>query len=515
MFDEEVNEESDVDMETENGENELQDNQSDTELLTWGPVRGNLNYIPFNPNNLDVGVNPDIIQTMADCSPYEFYKLFFDNDVLDFLIEETNRYASQLLVNRSVKTFSRIKKWYPVDRTEMNNFLGIVMWMGLVQMPSLSDYWKKNVLYQNYVTNIMSRNQFELILCMFHCSNNESPEHGKLSKIQNLIDLLVFNFQKCYIPEENVCIDESMVPFIGRLSFRQYLKNKTHKYGIKIFKLCAKDYYTLQYNIYAGKNEVRETNVSYKIVLKLMEPYINLGRCLYIDNWYSSVELAEKLIKENTHMVGTLRANRRGNPLDVIGKKLKKGELIAQQSNSNIVVLKWRDKRDIYIITTKHTDETVEISNRYGSIIKKPKAVEDYNMGKSYIDRSDQMASYSSPLKRSLKGYRKIALYILLSTSVVNALSLFKSVTKNNVKITFFKEEIIKSLLHKPEIPKTIPLKANHNLVTSENGKKRMCQKCYATISTTLGRKAAQNKTRKVLTCCDKCNIYIYVETVL
>jgi len=119
------------------------------------------------------------------------------------------------------------------------------------------------------------------------------------------------------------------------------------------------------------------------------------------------------------------------------------------------------------------------------------------------------MASYSSPLNRSLKWYRKIAFDILLSTSVVNALSLFKSVTKNNVKITFFKEEIIKSLLHKPEILKTIPLKANHNLVTSENGKKRMCQKCYATISTTLGRKAAQNKTRKVLTRCDECNIYI------
>ncbi|KAL4104028.1 hypothetical protein QTP88_019341 [Uroleucon formosanum] len=34
VFDEEVNEESDVDMETENNENELQDNQSDSELLT-------------------------------------------------------------------------------------------------------------------------------------------------------------------------------------------------------------------------------------------------------------------------------------------------------------------------------------------------------------------------------------------------------------------------------------------------------------------------------------------------
>lgn len=69
-----------------------------------------------------------------------------------------------------------------------------------------------------------------------------------------------------------------------------------------------------------------------------MEPYINLGRCLYIDNWYSSVELAEKRIKENTHMVGTLRANRRGNPPDVITKKLKKGKLFAQQNNSNIVI---------------------------------------------------------------------------------------------------------------------------------------------------------------------------------
>jgi len=140
VFDKEVNEASDIDMQTENDENEDQDNQSDSELLTWGPVRGNLNNIPFNPNNLDVGINPDIIQTMADCSPYEFYKLFFDDDVLDFLIEEINRYASQLLINRSIKTFPRIKKLYPVDRTEMNNFLGIAMWMGLVQMPSLSDY---------------------------------------------------------------------------------------------------------------------------------------------------------------------------------------------------------------------------------------------------------------------------------------------------------------------------------------------------------------------------------------
>jgi hypothetical protein len=137
-----------------------------------------------------------------------------------------------------------------------------------------------------------------------------------------------------------VCIDESVVPFIGRLVFRQYIKNKSHRYGIKIFKLCAKDYYILQYNVYAGKEDVRQTNISYNTVLKLMEPYLNFGCTLYVDNWYTSVKLAEKLNREKTHLVGTLRANLKNNPENVIKKKLKKGEVIASQSNSNVVVLK-------------------------------------------------------------------------------------------------------------------------------------------------------------------------------
>lgn len=255
--------------------------------------------------------------------------------------------------------------------------------------------------------------------------------------------------------------------------FWQYLKNKTHCYGIKIFKLCVKDFDTLQYNIYVGKEAVRENNVSYKIVLKLLKPYLNFGRCLYIDNWYSSVELAEKLNCENTHVVGTLRTNQRGNPRDVISKKLKKGEYFAQQSNSNIVVMKWRDKRDVYLITTKHTDETIEIWRKTGDMIKKPLAVEDYNTGKSFIDRSDQMASYSSPLKRSIKWYRKVAFDILLSTSVVNALSLYKSVTMNNITITRFKEEIIKPILFKPTVQSLLVTPISHTLVSCGNSKNK------------------------------------------
>lgn len=60
----------------------------------------------------------------------------------------------------------------------------------------------------------------------------------------------------------------------------------------------------------------------------------------------------------------------------------------------------------------------------------KPEIVIFYNKAKSFIDRADQMAAYSSSLRRSLKWYKKIAFDLILGTEVVNAFSLFKSVTK-------------------------------------------------------------------------------------
>lgn len=103
--------------------------------------------------------------------------------------------------------------------------------------------------------------------------------------------------------------------------FRQYIANKRHRYGVKIFKLCCHDFYTLQYKIYAGKEADIGQSLSTKVVMQLMEPYLDKGRCLFIDNWYTSIDLAEKLLDRKTHVVGTLRANRKINPAEVTKKK--------------------------------------------------------------------------------------------------------------------------------------------------------------------------------------------------
>lgn len=46
--------------------------------------------------------------------------------------------------------------------------LGLILWMGLVKMPSVKDYWRIDFLYCTRVPEVMSRSyRFELILGFF------------------------------------------------------------------------------------------------------------------------------------------------------------------------------------------------------------------------------------------------------------------------------------------------------------------------------------------------------------
>nr|CAI5844538.1 unnamed protein product [Callosobruchus analis] len=98
---------------------------------------------------------------------------------------------------------------------------------------------------------------------MLHFSDKEQcPEGDRLFKVQSLVDSLNEKFKNNIMCDENVCIDETMVPFRGRLKFRQYIKGKRHKFGIKLFKLCMSGGYLLHAKIYCGQDKVDGMSVS-------------------------------------------------------------------------------------------------------------------------------------------------------------------------------------------------------------------------------------------------------------
>ena len=100
-----------------------------------------------------------------------------------------------------------------------------------------------------------------------------------------------------------------------------------------------------------------DTNKTATIVLSLVEPLLNKGRTLWMDNFYNSPAMAQRLKSLKTDCVGTLRLSRKDVPQRVKDKKLKKGELIAQHLGP-VSVLQWRDKKDVTMISTYHGQET-------------------------------------------------------------------------------------------------------------------------------------------------------------
>jgi hypothetical protein len=124
-------------------------------------------------------------------------------------------------------------------------------------------------------------------------------------------------------------------------------------------------------------------------------------------------------------MAGRLHLNKKNVPPTVKNSKLKKGEVILQH-NSSIMVMKWKDKKDVTMISTFH-DATMRTVQHRGAEIKKPACILEYNKAMGGVDLKDQkLQPYLLERKKGSKWYIKLFRQ-LLNVSVHNALIFYNS----------------------------------------------------------------------------------------
>ena len=87
---------------------------------------------------------------------------------------------------------------------------------------------------------------------------------------------------------------------------------------------------------------------------------------MYLDNWYSSPELYQALLQQQTQTTETVRLNRKKMPHNFSGKSLKKGEHTFLTANG-IMAVERKDKKDVKMLSNKHTSEMliILVSRRY------------------------------------------------------------------------------------------------------------------------------------------------------
>ncbi|XP_026744066.1 piggyBac transposable element-derived protein 4-like [Trichoplusia ni] len=306
----------------------------DTFIDEWQP--GNPDQFMELPFTRTTGLQEDIGDT-----PISYFNALCNDELLSLLTRSTNEYGErEKATSRSAQ--SRARFWKPVSCSDIKLFFGLLFHMGFIKINRLSDYWKTDTFFnQPIFAKAMSRNTFLLILRML-CVNVGGTTSN--CKIKPIIDYFNKRMLEIYYPTKAIVIDESMMLWRGRLRIRQYMKGKKNKYGLKFYALADQLGVVLKLHLYGGATDtlVGGTNHVKKVVKHLMDAYINAGHHLFMDNFYTSVDLVDELYYKDTYCTGTLRKMRKSNPKTVLNTKLKKGELCIQHKN-NICVIKWMD----------------------------------------------------------------------------------------------------------------------------------------------------------------------------
>ena len=373
-------------------------------------------------------------------------------EAIDLLVRQTNLYAEQFFREKggmeNLPASSPARLWKPINRHDMKAFIGIMLYMGMVRMPTYALYWSTSWMINLGIAQIISRDKFLNILKFLHCSDNDAapgrqdPAYDRLYKIRDLVDIVIPAWQDNFYPGQQIAVDETIIPFKGTTSLKGYNPQKPHKWGLTIWSLAdSKTGYVYNWNIYEGKSNAEPRALRndgrgkvHWITWDLLESADVLGKNhhVYCDNYFSSATLFEDLANQQTGACGTLRKNRSGTP-DVIKRakpKLKDPAVVAKSGKCTF--FSWQDRNLVTLISSIHTDGTFMKRTRSKTSPTgwqervKPKAIECYTKYMRGVDLADQNLWYSMNIHKSVKWWKKIFVG-LLEVCLCNALVIYRA----------------------------------------------------------------------------------------
>ncbi|CAC5400023.1 unnamed protein product [Mytilus coruscus] len=456
----------------------------------------------------ELDVNRDFEERIGPCgfeanfSPVDYFDKFLkteDDDLIDRIVDETNRYANQCQTTENPTRHARSNEWSPVSYAEMRAFIGLVLAMGIVKKTSIESYWEASATIQQ---------QFQEV------SQDTTPLH----KINPVVEFFNEVFELNYRLSQNIVVDERIVGFKGRHVLKQYISNKkAHRWGAKLFVLAESiTGYTHQINVYKGKKRNTERHPNgqgYKSVMDLVRPHFGKNHHVTMDNWFSSSKLMNDLRNRGTYATGTVIARRKGLPASFKTARLPKGSVVVKSQRDLLAIL-YVDRRNVTFLTTSENARTVRKVNSKGRVVSAPSVVHKYNQTMGGVDLGDQLLLKFEPQFKGVKLWRKI-LFNLLTTATVNAYICYRNcfLVQRKLDHVKFQNAVVRGLIgdfregnrRRGRRPDNIPI-ANairmHFLDVIPDGKRRKCVVC-----------SGYNKYRKspISTWCSVCSVGLCV----
>ena len=354
-------------------------------------------------------------------SPFEYFKRYIDTDMYDLAAEQTNLYSLRES-GHNVSTTS----------TEIRQLFALHILIGVLKFPRLRMYWSDATRIP-IIANTMSVNRFMKLRTNLHVVVEKPATDDRLWKVRPVIERVMKRCHELDV-EENVCIDEQMVPFKGQLDIKQYMQNKPCKWGVKVFLLCGSSGLVYDGMVYQGKtNHLNEElvgtyGVTGAIVVQLSQRLASqVHHKLYADNYFTSLPVIRHFTAQGICYAGTVQQNRlMGCPLSAINKKERGAIEEIVTVEGDIVVTQWMNNRSVLMASNfvgkgsasqvRHWSKTQKDYIQ----VNRPEVIKLYNASMGGVDKMDFLIQLYRIFIRSRKWTLRV-LFRFVTVAVNNS----------------------------------------------------------------------------------------------
>ncbi|XP_028437853.1 piggyBac transposable element-derived protein 4-like [Perca flavescens] len=320
--------------------------------------------------------------------------------------------------------------WKVTDVTELRSYLGLLLLAGVYRSrnEALESLWHEES-GRAIFRGTMSLKRFHALSRVLQFDDRETRGArralDKLAAIQEVWDAWVRRLPRLYNPGPDVTVDEQLVPFRGRCSFRQYMPSKPARYGLKSWVACdAGSSYLWNMQVYTGKSVSGEPerNQGARVVMDLTEG-LRGPRNVTCDNFFTSYELAWRLLHDRRlTMVGTMRKNKPELPralLDTKGHAIFSSRFAFTPTVTLVSYVPKRN-RNVVLLSTLHTGDA-RVS---ASTATKPDIILHYNSTRGGMDNLDKLVGTYS-CRRKTARWPLALFHNILDVSAYNAFVLW------------------------------------------------------------------------------------------
>ena len=432
-------------------------------------------------------------------SPIKAWRFIFTESILNKIVKYTNDYGDVYC-----------KDWNDITRTDLTDFFAVLFITSIQKRKDKTRNWFSNdpVLENIPVKKIMSGKKFHKILryihvCdMYNQPNVNAPDYDPIYKVKELLAMLEGRFQNAFEPGYALSLDESLIRTFGRIKFKVRIVTKSARYGIKVYVLTdAVTAYVLKVIFYTGKHTYHpppdgETlKKTVQVVKELVLRYKGSFRCVYVDRFYTLIELMKELDTLFLFVTGTCMKNRLpialrfGRKSSAEWKRLTRGESVRhvyQYKDSKDTIKRyglvcWKDRDIVYALTNCVSTEKYGVCYRRTSqgriCIERPKLIEEYNEFMGGVDLADMRRLGCNSTIMGLHRWWLKFFFYLLDVGTANALVLYRYTTKDDINIMQYKRKLIQVWVS-DRISGVTRSIADHCVIRNSNNTRLRCVYC-------------------------------------